>query len=149
MADNGTLTKTLFYNVTPQACVPAAIISIDASNCYDRIAHAIASLVFQAFGVPQLAIASILGAIVNMKFFLCTGFGESSKFAGGRGIIKIQGLTQGNGALPAGWAVISIVILNAHGKRVTARSSHAQSQNYHHNYWPSSTSTTPTFSISS
>ncbi len=31
--------------------------------------------------------------------------------------IKTQGLTQGNGASPVGWAVISIVILNAHRKK--------------------------------
>jgi hypothetical protein len=29
----------------------------------------------------------------------------------------MQGLCQSNGALPAGWAVISICILNAHGKK--------------------------------
>jgi hypothetical protein len=36
MADNGTLTKTLFYDVSKQARVPAAIASVNASNCYDR-----------------------------------------------------------------------------------------------------------------
>jgi hypothetical protein len=46
MADNGTLTKTLFYDVMRQARVPAAIASIDTSNCYDRIAHVMALLVF-------------------------------------------------------------------------------------------------------
>ena len=74
--------KTLFYDVTRQARVPAAIASIDASNCYDRIAHAMASLVFQAFGVPASAVDSMLSAIENMKFFLRTGFGDSTKFAG-------------------------------------------------------------------
>ncbi len=100
MADNGTLTKILFYNVTQQTHIPAAIASINTSNCYDRIAHAIASLVFQAFGIPQSAIASMLGAIENIKFFIRTGFGESSKFAGGGVHIKIQGLTQSNRAYP-------------------------------------------------
>jgi hypothetical protein len=33
MADNGTLCKTLFYDITRQAQVPAAIASVDASNC--------------------------------------------------------------------------------------------------------------------
>ncbi len=42
MADNGTLTKTVFYDVTRQARVPAAIALVNASNCYDRIAHAMA-----------------------------------------------------------------------------------------------------------
>jgi hypothetical protein len=83
MADNGTLCKTLFYDITRQGPVPAAIASVDASNCYDRIAHAIASLVFQAFGVPTMAIETMLGAIENMKFYLRTGFGDSKSFAGG------------------------------------------------------------------
>ncbi len=74
MADDGTLTKTLFYDVTCQARVPAAIPSVNASNCYKRIAHAMASLVFQAFGVPESAIGLMLSAIENMKFFLRTGF---------------------------------------------------------------------------
>ncbi len=117
MANNGMLTKTLFYNVTCQARVPAAIASVDVSNCYDRIAHAVASLVFQAFGVPESAIGSMLSTIENMKFFLRTGFGDSTKFVGGGIRIKTQGLTQGNGASLAGWAVISIVILNAHRKK--------------------------------
>jgi hypothetical protein len=90
MADDGTLTKTLFYNVTRQARVPAAIASVDASNCYDRIAHTMASLVFQAFGVPESAIGSMLSAIENMKFFLRTSFGDSTKFAGGGICIKTQ-----------------------------------------------------------
>ncbi len=62
MANNGTLCKTLFYNNTRQARVPVAIASVDASNCYDRIAHAIASMIFQAFGMPTTAIESMLGA---------------------------------------------------------------------------------------
>ena len=117
MADDGTLCKTLFYNITRQARLPAAIASVDATNCYDRIAHAIATLVFQAFGVPVTAIATMLGAIQNMKFFLRTGFGNSKSFAGGGISVKTQGLTQGNGTLPAGWAVISICIIGAHGKK--------------------------------
>ena len=31
--------------------------------------------------------------------------------------MKFQGLCQGNGAAPAGWAVISITILNTHKKK--------------------------------
>ncbi len=102
MADNGTLPKMLFYDVTHQARVPAAIVSVDASNCYDRIAHARASLVFQAFGVPESPTSLMLSAIENMKKFLRTDFGDLTDFAGGGIHIKTQGLTQGNGASPAG-----------------------------------------------
>jgi hypothetical protein len=59
----------------------------------------------------------MLGAIENMKFFLCTGFGDSKSFTGSRISMKTQGLTQGNGALLGGWAVINICILEAHGKK--------------------------------
>jgi hypothetical protein len=58
--------------------------------------------------VPATAVESMLGAIENMKFFLRTGFGDSTSFAGGGISIKMQGMCQGNGASPAGWAVISI-----------------------------------------
>ncbi len=47
IADDGTLTKTLFFDIAHQARIPAAVTSDDTSSCYDRIAHAIASLVFQ------------------------------------------------------------------------------------------------------
>ncbi len=77
IADDGTLTKTLFFDIAHQARIPAAVTSDNMSSCYDRIAHAIASLVFQAFGVPKSAIDSMLGVIENMKFFLHTGLGDS------------------------------------------------------------------------
>jgi hypothetical protein len=73
-------------------------------------------MIIQAFGMPMTAIELMLGAIENMKFFLCTGFGDSKTFAGGGVSIRMQGLCQGNSASPVGWAVISICILNAHGK---------------------------------
>ncbi len=92
MANNRTLCKTLFYDITRQARVPAAIALVNASNCYDRIAHAMASLIFQAFGVPITAVESMLATIENMKFFLRTGFGDSTSFAGGGISIKMQGM---------------------------------------------------------
>jgi hypothetical protein len=76
-----------------------------------------ASLIFQAFGVPITTVGSMLGAIENMKFFLHTGFRESTSFSGSGISIKTQGLCQGNGAAPAGWVVISICIIGAHRKK--------------------------------
>ncbi len=111
---------------TLHARAPATIASVNASNCYNRIAHVIASLVFQAFGIPESAIESMLGMSENMKFFLRTRFGDSKRFAGGGISVKVQELAQGNGASHSGWAVISIMILRAHGKRGMAPSSGAQ-----------------------
>ena len=124
-AEDGGLAKVLFYDVVRQARVSAAIASVDASNCYDRIAHAIASLVFRACGVPTSAVKSMLEAIQNMKFFLRTAFGDSTSFAGSTLGVKTQGLCQGNGAAPAGWAVISVVIIRAHKNKGHGATFHA------------------------
>ena len=76
-----------------------------------------ASLIFQAFGVSEATCGAMLQTIQEMQFFLRTAFGDSKSAAGFRIEIKTQGLCQGNGAAPAGWAVVSIVILRAHSKK--------------------------------
>ncbi len=93
------------------------ISSVDADNFYDRMSHAIISLVFRSFGVSQEATGAMIKTIQEMIFFLQTAFGDSKDFAGLTVEIKTQGLCQGNGAAPAGWTVVSIVILNAHRRR--------------------------------
>jgi hypothetical protein len=115
-AGEGTMAKVLFYDVVRQTRLSAGISSVDADNCYDRVSHAIASLVFRSFGTPQAATTAMLRTIQDMKFFLRTSFGDSRNCAGSVIDVKTQGLCQGNGAAPAGWAVVSIVILNAHKK---------------------------------
>jgi hypothetical protein len=70
MANNRILCKTPFYDIARQARVAAAIALVDMSNCYNRIVHAMAYLIYQAFGVPTTTIETMLGAIENMKFFL-------------------------------------------------------------------------------
>ena len=74
-------------------------------------------MVFQAFGVPLSATESMLTTIQEMKFFLRTGFGDSTDFANSKLEIKTQGLCQGYGTSPAGWAVVSICIINAHKRK--------------------------------
>ncbi len=117
-ADDGALAKILFFDRGRQLRTPSAIASVDANNCYDRIAHAIASLVFQAFGVEQSATAteSMPTTIQEMRYFLRTVYGDSKRCANSTLALEVkhQGLCQGNGAAPAGWAAISITILMAH-----------------------------------
>ncbi len=91
-ADDGGLAKTLFYDIARQTRTPAAIASVDASNCYDWIAHAMASLIFQSFGVISTAVSAMLETIQEMKFFLRTAYGDSKTFAGSSIKIKTQGL---------------------------------------------------------
>ena len=117
MADDGTLSKVLFYDVFRQLRVSAGIISVDAANCYDSISHAIASLVFQIFGVPDKAIGTMLTAIEEMKYFLSTAYGYSKECVGSTIEVKFQWIWQGNGPAPSGWAVISITIINAHQRK--------------------------------
>jgi hypothetical protein len=53
----------------------------------------------------------------NVALIQLAALGSYKRFAGGVVSVKVQGLTQGNGPPPSGWAVISIVILRAHGKK--------------------------------
>ncbi len=64
--------------------------------------------------MKEEASSAILGTIEEMKFFLRTAYGDSNSFAGSTIHLKTQGLCQGSGAAPAGWAVVSIVLLDAH-----------------------------------
>ena len=121
-ANDGGLAKPLFYDIAHQLWISTAIASVDASNGYDCIAHAMALLIFQSFSVEDTAISAMLETIQEMKFFLRTAFGDSREFAGSTIEVKTQGLGQGNGASLAGWCVISIMILQAH--RATGHGAH-------------------------
>ena len=74
---------------------------MDAANFYDSIDHAISSLVFQAFGVPEKAIETMLTEIEEMKYFIRTAYGDSKEYVGSKIEVKFQGLCQGYGAAPA------------------------------------------------
>ena len=76
MVDDGTLSKTLFYDIVRVLRILAAISSVDAANCYDSMAHAIASMVFQSFGVTEEGVQSMLVAIEEIKFLLWTAYGD-------------------------------------------------------------------------
>jgi hypothetical protein len=122
LTDDGTLSKVLFFDIACQLRCPAGLASVDADNCYDRIAHPMASMIFQAFGVPTPAIASQLSTIQRMHFYLCTGYGDSKGYAGGDqdksdNPIRTQGMCQGNRASPAAWLVMSISLILAHKRK--------------------------------
>ncbi len=117
MADDRTLTKVIAYDIIWQMRRSAGIASVDAGNCYDRIAHAIAPLVFKAFGVPVTVAESMLATIQDINFFLHTGFGDSTDFYSSKCEIKTQGLCQVNEASLAGWEVVSICLISAPKKK--------------------------------
>jgi hypothetical protein len=116
-ADDRGLAKILFNVIVCQLRVPAAIALVNASNCYDCIAHAMALLIFQSFGMDDMAVTATLETIQEIKFFLMMAFGDSKEFSGSTIEVKTQGLCQGNGASLARWCAISIMILWAHGAK--------------------------------
>ncbi len=116
LADDGTLSNILYYNIARQLRRPAGLALVDADNCYDRICHPMASMILQAIGMPTPAIVSMLSTIQDMKFSLRTDYGDSAGYAGGADNtsvdpIKTQGMCQGNGASPAAWTVTSIPMI--------------------------------------
>jgi hypothetical protein len=122
LADDGTLSKVLFFDIARQLHRPAGLAPVDADTCYDCIAHPMASMIFQAFGVLTPAIALQLSTIQRMHFYLCTGYGDSKEYAGGDqddsdDPIRTQGMCQGNGASPAAWLVTSIPLILAHKQK--------------------------------
>ena len=61
----------------------------------------------------------MLTTIQNMKFFLHTGYGNSTNYAGGESKdvsdpVKTQGMCQENTAAPGAWTVTSIPMIAAH-----------------------------------
>jgi hypothetical protein len=91
-AEEGSLAKTLFYDVVQQSQLLAGISSVDADNWYDRVSHAIASLVFCLFGMSKEATGAMLKTMQEMKFFLWTAYGDSKDFSGSLVDVKTQGL---------------------------------------------------------
>lgn len=96
-----------------QKRIPAALMAVDAQTCYDRIAHAIASLCAQRLGVAIETIVSLLLTIQLMKFFLRTAFGDSDRYYGGGSDSRppFQGICQGNGGGPGVWLVVSACLV--------------------------------------
>ena len=63
---------------------------VDADSCFDRIAHPIASLIFQALGVNSQALEAMLTTIQEMKFFLRTDYGDFKKLLTPKSNLKLR-----------------------------------------------------------
>jgi hypothetical protein len=116
-AEDGSFGKGLMTDISRQSKTNMAITSNDAESCYNRIAHAMLSLILQAMTVGRGAIAAMLIPIQIMCFFLRTGFGESKTSMGGDPNSRTQGLCQGNTASPAGWEILCATMLRCHQRR--------------------------------
>ena len=110
-AEDGSFDKILQSDILRQFRQMMSIVFADAANCYARVHHTIMVMVFLSLVVCVGPIASMLHSIQLMKFFLRTGWGESSEFIGGDVMKILHGTCQGNGAAPAAWLVLSLVLV--------------------------------------
>jgi hypothetical protein len=83
-------------------------------DCYDWAAHPIATISLQSFIVPQPAINVLLKTMRTMRFYLCTGIGESKTSYGGTHEERLAGYGQGNAAAGPGFTALSLLIVNAY-----------------------------------
>ena len=102
----------LIFDISHKLRRPLLAASVDAAQCYDRIAHAAAALTLQAYTVKQSSVISMLAPIQATEYYLRTGYGESKTYSGGSEDPK-QGACQWNTAAPATWQQISSVLINA------------------------------------
>jgi hypothetical protein len=112
-ASSGVLTKVLFCNTISALHEMAGIPSVDLGNCYDAVAHPIASLALQAFQVPLATIMLSLLVLQTMTFFLRTGYGVSLAGYGGTESDPTFGLGQGNGMASSGFSAVSSLMMGA------------------------------------
>ena len=97
--EDAILQQVLVYDIARQLRRPLVIASVDVVQCYNRIAHAVVSLMLRAYTIRQSSVASMLTSIQSMNYYPRTGFGEPTAHVGGKEDPK-QGLCQGNTAVP-------------------------------------------------
>jgi hypothetical protein len=104
-------------DLSRQFCQPLVAVSANTNKCYDIINHIIMSLLLLAIGGDERSIKVMLSCIQEMRFFQHTGRGDSDTHMGGRpGSNPLQGLCQGNRAAPAGWLMLSSLMMSAYKK---------------------------------
>ena len=90
---------------------PAIICSNDAKSCFDRIIHSVFAICLRRIGCPKNAIASCIETLQNLEHHIRTAFGDSDQFYKGSSLRPPQGLVQGYGSAPTGWALVSSPII--------------------------------------
>jgi hypothetical protein len=106
------LNKRLTMDLLRQRRQAGALCSNDAKSCYDRVVHSVSSLSMRRLGMPIEPINSMFKCLQKAAHRIRTAFGVSKKKYGDDREIPLQGLGQGNGCGPAGWAIISTPIIN-------------------------------------
>ena len=104
MAEDAKFDKTLMCDISCQSLLPLGIVSVDASNCYDRINHLLMALIWLGLTDNWVVVTLALYCFSVMKFHQRTGHGDSKTFFGGP-LAKMPfcGTGQGNKGSPANW----------------------------------------------
>jgi hypothetical protein len=87
---------------------------VDLANCYDTVAHLIASIALQSFKVCKVMVAMVLYVLKTMTWYLKTAFGQSKISFGVTVLDPPMGLGQGNGAVPPGFLAVCTLMINVY-----------------------------------
>jgi hypothetical protein len=112
-SSDGTLCKLLTFDRSRILHHTAALTSVDLGNCYDAVAHSIASIAVQAFGVSPIMVKVMLSVMQTMQFFLRSGYGDSTSPFGASKERPYGGLGQGSGAAPSSFSAVSTLMIMA------------------------------------
>ena len=110
-AEKHALNKRLLLDIMRVAKRPGILCANDAKSCYDRILHFAIYVSMRRVGVPKSAISSMLGILRGMRHKIRTAYGDSEETYGGEEDDDQHGASQGNGAGPAIWALVSSPLL--------------------------------------
>ncbi len=110
-AEEQALNKILALDLLRQKRQAGALCCNDAKSCYDRIVHSIAILSMRRIGILLAPLVSMFKVLQEATYKICTAYGDSTKTCSSPRLIPFQGCGQGNGAGPASWVAISVVII--------------------------------------
>ncbi len=113
-ATEGVLTSGLCYDIAQALHKIVATESVDLANCYDAVAHPIASIALQRFKVHKVMVAMTLYVLKTMAWYLKTAFGQSKISFGGTALDPSMGLGQGNNAAPPGSLAVCTLMINVY-----------------------------------
>jgi hypothetical protein len=111
-ATEGVLRLGLVCDIAQVLHKTTAIESVDLANCYDAVAHPIASIALQSFKVCKVMVAMMLYVLKTMTWYLKTALGQSKISFYGTALDPSMGLGQGNSAPPLGFPEVCTLMIN-------------------------------------
>jgi hypothetical protein len=87
-ASEGIITLGFFCDIVCALHCTMAIKSVNSANCYDAVAHPIASIALQLFKVRKVMVAMMLSVLQTMKWYLKLAFEKAQPSLGGRKMIR-------------------------------------------------------------